>query len=210
MDSKPTEPKTAMQTRRQARSPTCQRTPRSCGRISTRPEPGQTVHFGWSRRLSAALVTDVDRQVSPRPCPSRQLIARRPTCQPQDLVQAEVNHRPHHITGRDRHQIGDGDAVFVALHPGAVPAAVGMNEPFAQGRDDGHATARMAVGKQLRVREIEEAEILRRHDRLFHRAAAVVESGVGAPPVIRYGHRAIAVEGDSAPPPLLHSASSAA
>jgi hypothetical protein len=78
-----------------------------------------------------------------------------------------------------------------------------MDEPLAEGRDDRHATAGMAIGKHLRTRGVEEPEVLRRYDRLFHGPATVIETGVGAAPIIRYGHRAIGVEGDGAASPVV-------
>lgn len=61
-----------------------------------------------------------------------------------------------------------------------------MDEPLAEGCDHGHAPARVAIGKQLRIGEVKEPEILRRHDRLLHGPALVVDTGLGASPVVRY------------------------
>jgi hypothetical protein len=63
-----------------------------------------------------------------------------------------------------------------------------MDKPLAQRRDNGYAPARMTIGKQLRRREIEEPQVLRRHDRLLHGPAMLLEAGGGASPVIRYRH----------------------
>jgi NADPH-dependent 2,4-dienoyl-CoA reductase/sulfur reductase-like enzyme len=137
-------------------------------------------------RSADATVIDFDRQVPPRRGQPHQLIGHQPARRTQSLIRKELDGRPGRAVTSDRHQVSNGDAMFVTLNPGSVPAAVGMDEPLAQGRDNRHAPARMTIGKQLRGGEVEEPEILRRHDWLLHGPAMVVEAGVGASPVIRY------------------------
>ena len=78
--------------------------------------------------------------------------------------------------------------MLVTLNPGSASAAAGMGEPLAEGSDDGHAPARMTIGKELCVGEVEEPEVLRRSDWLPDGPAMAVAASVGASAIIRYGH----------------------
>ena len=70
--------------------------------------------------------------------------------------------RPSRAVTNDCCQVSNRDAMFVTLNPCSVPTAVGMDEPLAQCRDDGCAPARMTIGKQLCIGEVEEPEVFRR------------------------------------------------
>lgn len=101
----------------------------------------------------------------------------------------ELDGRPGRAVTSDRNQISNRDAMFVTLNPGSVPAAVGVDEPLAEGRDNGHAPARMTIGKQLRGGKSENRRSFIAMIGFFTvRPTIVGEAGVGASPVIRYRH----------------------
>jgi hypothetical protein len=53
------------------------------------------------------------------------------------------------VVAGDGEQPGDGDAAFVVLGPGTVVAAIGVEKPLAESRDDRHAATGMAVREPL-------------------------------------------------------------
>ncbi len=99
------------------------------------------------RPAGGACVIDFDGQVRPgRGRPDR-LPERPPIHRRQAVVRAEVDGRPRGVVWRGGGQVGDGHTVLVALGPGTAATAIGVHEPWAEGRDDGDAAPRWPVGR---------------------------------------------------------------
>src|SRR4051794_22184449 len=89
-----------------------------------------------------------------------QLALQRHSQRTQWVVRSEVDECSGGAVGLDRFQVRSRAAALVALSPGPIEPAVGMDEPFAERGYHRHAPTRMAVRKQLRFRKVEEPEIL--------------------------------------------------
>jgi hypothetical protein len=152
---------------------------------------------------SGNVIVEVDGELPPHGSHLQEMTRRNVAGGAQCLVREEVNRRTSGAVVRDRNEARDGNAVLIALDPGPVMAAVDVHQPLAQRSNDRHSSPRMAVGKLLCIREVEEPEVLRRHDRLLDDSPHIVESGVGASAVVGYRNRLVGVQRDVAVPRCL-------
>ncbi len=145
-----------------------------------------------------ALILEADSQVGPVLGPPRQIVRGQRPSRAQGSVRQESDAGPGGPVGFDGLQIGHREAVLIALGPGSVDPAVGMDQPLAKGCDDGHAATRMSVWQPFCLREVEEPQVFRGHDRLLHHSAMLVGPGVGASSVILHRHGAVGMQRDHA------------
>jgi len=102
--------------------------------------------------------------------------------------------------------LGTRDRVLVEASPRDRVWGIGMGASNEMATSPEHWRGLNLLGFAL-MQARERFTRLSRHDRLPHRAAAVIKDGVGAAPLVGHRHRAVAVEGDDDRPPPPASAS---